>query len=117
MRLARQAQARRDGQRLERLRDRLQAGKPKPTALREHLARLQAALARGWANQPDRARLAGLAAHIGHLNPQAVLERGYSIARDAQGGVVRDSASLRGGETLALTFARGGANVRVESKA
>ena len=85
--------------------------------MRETLARLRAGLARAWARHPDRARLATLAAHLGHLNPRAVLERGYSITRDAQGQVVRDGAILKEGERLALTFARGEASARVESKA
>ena len=49
-----------------------------------------------------------------HLNPTAVLERGYAIARRADGSVVRDSATIRPGDPLELAFARGGASVRVE---
>jgi exodeoxyribonuclease VII large subunit len=47
------------------------------------------------------------------LNPQAVLERGYSIATDQRGNVVRDSASLKSGDTLDIRFARGSAQTRV----
>ena len=113
LRLARITQRERASQRLTRLRERLAAGKPNPDALREPLARLQTALARAWAGHPARLRLAALTAHLGHLNPQAVLERGYSITRDTRGRVVRDGAGLAEGERLDLTFAVGGASVRV----
>ncbi|MDO9224726.1 MAG: exodeoxyribonuclease VII large subunit [Pseudomonadota bacterium] len=117
LRLARLARVERARQRLVRQSERFQAAKPKPMALREQTARLQTALSRAWANHPDRNRLAALAAHLGHLNPQAVLERGYSITRDAQGKVIRDGAPLREGDMLELSFARGGASVRVAGKA
>ncbi len=108
--LSRQERAR---QRIEGLRGRLQHGKPDPSALRQQLGHLQAALARAWANHPDRRRLETLTADLAHLNPQAILERGYSITRNAQGQVVRDAALLATGETLDLTFAHGGVSARV----
>ena len=64
------------------------------TVLAEHLARLSLGLA--------------------HLDPTAVLERGYAIARRPDGSVVRTSAGLRNGDPLELSFARGAATVRVE---
>ena len=42
------------------------------------------------------AQLARLEAHLKHLNPQSVLERGYSITESAGGGIVRDAARLDG---------------------
>ncbi len=113
LRLARLAQFARAQQRVDRLNERLGAGKPNPAALREQVQRLQTTLARTWAGHPDRNRLATLTAHLGHLNPQAVLERGYSITRDAQGRVVREGALLKEDERLDLTFAHGGATARV----
>jgi len=113
LRLARLTQLERARQRINRLGERLTAGKPNPAALREPVQRLQAALTRAWGNHPDRNRLAALTAHLGHLNPQAVLERGYSITRDAQGRVVRDGTLLTEGERLDLAFAKGSASVRV----
>ena len=114
LRLAQALQRERGRQRIQRLSQRLAAGKPDFGGLRERVARLRAALPRAWAGRPERARLAALASHLGHLNPQAVLERGYSITRDSQGRVVRDGAGLGAGERLDLSFARGGAVVRVE---
>ena len=48
------------------------------------------------------------------LNPQRVLERGFSIVSGAGGRVVRDAATLAAGARLDLTLARGGASVVVE---
>jgi exodeoxyribonuclease VII large subunit len=60
------------------------------------------------------ARLDALARSLAHLDPRAVLERGYSIVRDAEGRIVRRSAGLAAGDLLDLTFAEGGAQTRVE---
>jgi len=59
------------------------------------------------------ARLVALDSHLKHLNPALVLERGYSIATDAAGAVVRDAAQLSGGDALKVTFARGSAETQV----
>jgi exodeoxyribonuclease VII large subunit len=61
------------------------------------------------------ARLASLEAHLKHLNPELVLERGYSIAVNAAGAVVHDAAQIAPGEELKLRFARGFANAEVKS--
>ena len=58
--------------------------------------------------------LAQLSLGLAHLDPSAVLERGYSITRKLDGSVVRSSAGLRAGDALELTFAQGAAAVRVE---
>ncbi|WIM06640.1 MAG: exodeoxyribonuclease VII large subunit [Candidatus Nitricoxidivorans perseverans] len=72
-----------------------------------HLAtRLTAACERRLQRQSG--RLERLAAGISALNPQAVLARGYAIARDARGRVVRDSRQIATDETLSLRFAKGG---------
>ncbi|MCC6608548.1 MAG: exodeoxyribonuclease VII large subunit [Burkholderiales bacterium] len=63
------------------------------------------------------ARLRQATGGLGQLDPKAVLGRGYAMALDAHGRVVRDGAGLRVGERLELTFGRGGAGVRVEDKA
>jgi len=55
-----------------------------------------------------------LDAHLKHLNPQSVLERGYSITEGADGAIVRDGSRLALEEEVKITFARGwvGAQVR-----
>ncbi len=61
------------------------------------------------------ARCASLRASLSHLDPAKVLERGYSIVQKADGAVVSDGAALAVGESVALRFARGGAEARIES--
>jgi exodeoxyribonuclease VII large subunit len=61
-----------------------------------------------------RQQLRGGAERLQALSPLAVLERGYSIARAADGTVIRDAGNLKIGDPLRLTFARGAAAVRVE---
>ncbi len=58
--------------------------------------------------------LARLSLGLAHLDPAAVLERGYAIVRRPDGSVVRASAGLRAGDALELSFAQGGATARVE---
>ena len=60
------------------------------------------------------ALLARVAAHLTHLNPQSVLERGYSITQDRQGHVVRDAARLSAGQGVRITFSKGWAEASVE---
>ena len=55
-------------------------------------------------------------AHLKHLNPQRVLERGYSITETETGTIVRDGSVLVIGEDVTITFARGGASAQVKRK-
>lgn len=57
--------------------------------------------------------LASLQARLRGLDPQQTLSRGYAIARDGKGGIVRDGTALRAGQGLHLQFAQGGADVEV----
>jgi exodeoxyribonuclease VII large subunit len=59
-------------------------------------------------------QLRGLEAHLKHLNPQSVLERGYSITETATGMIVRDSTVLAAGDDVQITFARGLAEAKVK---
>ena len=60
------------------------------------------------------ARLGKMRANLDHLNPQAVLERGYGIVAKTGGQIVRSSQQLAAGERLRLTLARGAAQTIVE---
>jgi exodeoxyribonuclease VII large subunit len=60
--------------------------------------------------------LARLDAHLKHLGPRSVLERGYSITETAEGRIVRDAARLATGQDVKLTFARGWAEAQVKRK-
>ena len=69
--------------------------------------RLRLAAARTHDLQMRSARATALAARLEALNPQAVLERGYAIAIDGSGAIVRDASSLSIGDTLGVQLARG----------
>ena len=62
------------------------------------------------------ARLKSMAAHLAHLNPQSVFERGYSMVETADGKIVRASSEVQLNEDVKLTFARGWARAKVKDK-
>ena len=102
--------------RLVRATQNLAAALPNFELLQHRIGRARRALRRA-----THERLAALEAgmerkalSLTHLNPNAVLARGYAIARKADGSVVRAGAELRPADPLELTFAHGGATVRVE---
>jgi exodeoxyribonuclease VII large subunit len=55
-----------------------------------------------------------LGTNLAHLDPNAVLKRGYSVVRDAAWRIVRQGPALTRGDLLDITFAEGGASARVE---
>jgi len=57
-----------------------------------------------------------LDAHLTHLNPQSVMERGYSITEGADGIIVRDGSRLALEEEVKITFARGWVGALVKRK-
>ncbi len=102
-------------QRLAHLDARLHQALPRPDRLRTRVQELARRLAGAFAaeQRQRRERVAVLATHLGHLNPSAVLERGYSIVRRADGRIVRDSRELAVDEAVELTLARGLAGARI----
>ncbi|MEX2317018.1 MAG: exodeoxyribonuclease VII large subunit [Pirellulales bacterium] len=56
-----------------------------------------------------------LAGKLESLSPVAVLERGYTVTTDEKGRVLRDSSSLRIGETIMTRFAKGTSTSKVET--
>lgn len=60
------------------------------------------------------ATLARLSASLTHLNPAAVLARGFSIVTDDAGRIVRDSQSLEPSQRITVSFQRGQADARIE---
>jgi exodeoxyribonuclease VII large subunit len=98
---------------------RLASLRPDPALPAGRLAALVARL-RGTAQRllaGGSARLQRAAQGLAHLDPDAVLQRGYAIAFDAAGTPVTDAAGLRVGDRLRLRLARGEADTRVESVA
>jgi exodeoxyribonuclease VII large subunit len=60
-----------------------------------------------------RARLDSLAAQLIHLSPLGILERGYAIVLDQQGGIVRDAQAAPVKSLLDVRLARGRLRARV----
>ncbi len=104
--------------RLRGLHQELRAARPDLAAMTTAARTLSQRLRSGAVNQLQglRAELKNLSAQLGHLNPGAVLERGYSIAETADGKFVRDAAQLRVNDDLRVTFARGAVRARVTGK-
>jgi len=61
--------------------------------------------------------LKSVASQLAQLNPQAVLERGYSLVETFGGRVVQDSAQVRRDDALKITFAKGWARAQVKDTA
>ncbi len=85
---------------------------------RQLLVQLAARLALAAARRMDQfdAQLARLKASLASLNPEAVLERGYSLTRNAQGEVLRDAAQAQVGERLTTTLAKGWLESEIRKK-
>ena len=84
---------------------------PGARAVERAAERLPVAAARSL--DARRTRVATLAQNLAHLNPRAVLTRGYAIVTAAGGAIVQDSRQLSAGERVALTFAQGEADATV----
>ena len=63
--------------------------------------------------QHGRERLALAAASLDALSPLGVLQRGYAIAQDASGKLVRDAAAVNVGDEVSVRLAKGKLNTRV----
>jgi exodeoxyribonuclease VII large subunit len=58
-----------------------------------------------------------LLARVVSLSPQAVLNRGYAVLWNGDGGLIRDADSVTGGEKLQVRVAHGEFSVRVDAAA
>jgi exodeoxyribonuclease VII large subunit len=89
---------------------------PEIDELSAKLARVSSQLRSAARNRIERtlAHCERLKASLGHLDPNEVLRRGYSVVRDASGLVVRQGSGVARGDLLDITFAEGGASARVE---
>lgn len=81
-------------------------------ARQQDLADRLARAAEHWLQQ-RRQRLDALSAHLQHLAPEAVLARGYSIARDAGGQILRSAAAVGAGDAVSVQLADGRLHTRV----
>jgi exodeoxyribonuclease VII large subunit len=85
-------------------------------AARQRTADLVDRGARAVGDRLERRRMALAAAHdsLRALSPTATLERGYAVARAADGRIVRDPATVAAGDPLQVIVARGTVETRVE---
>ena len=99
------------------LKHRLLLGRPETNAVARRLEALKTRLPAAY--QQTLARKSGdltrLNASLAHLNPNAVLERGYSIVTNAAGTILRNADSLEPNDSIAVCFASGRANATVTS--
>ena len=77
----------------------------KRAALAERQQKLETEFRRYLTNRHN--RWAQLAAILKERSPLAILNRGYSITRDAQGHIVRDASQVAVGDDLSIRLARG----------
>ena len=64
----------------------------------------------------QRDRLDRLRLQLEERSPPRVLERGYAIATDAAGNILRDAAQVAVGDTVALQLHRGRLTTEVKGK-
>ena len=97
---------------------RLQRSPPPIAHLRVQTAQCTHNLTRAIAHQLDFAirNMQRMDEHLFHLNPHAVLARGYSIVQNTQGEIVHDSTDLQLNETLDIQFAKGRVRAAVTHK-
>jgi exodeoxyribonuclease VII large subunit len=78
-------------------------------------AEARARLALAWRYRSERAaaEIKTLSQHLAHLDPHAVLQRGYSMVRDSSGRLVRNASALATGDLVDISFAQGGAEARI----
>jgi len=91
--------------------------RPQITPARQRLTNLQLRFeqaTREIVHQQER-KLISLGTSLRQLDPHGVLGRGYALARNASGTLIRDAAQLSVGQTLQLAFAHGTAHATVLS--
>lgn len=88
----------------ERLKQRAEQLESLRTRLRQTMARKL---------ELEAVHLQRLAQNLEHLAPQHVLNRGYSLVRNASGQLVTDARQLAVGERLSMQLAQGGADATV----
>jgi exodeoxyribonuclease VII large subunit len=83
------------------------------SSLAQQVSRMDAALARNLDIHGNRLKHAQVV--LGERNPLAILQRGYSITRDASGRIVRDARLLAAGNEISVRLARGELGATVQS--
>jgi exodeoxyribonuclease VII large subunit len=63
--------------------------------------------------QTKQHNLVRLSQNLQHLNPQAVLTRGYAFVQNSTGAIIASSAQLQAGDEVTLTFGAGSADATI----
>ena len=94
---------------LAQVRQRLVTQRPDTGSLARRTEQAAIRLAHAWATRhaARTATLARLADSLGHLNPMAVLGRGYAVVRDADGRIVRDAERMEPSAPIRVYLAHG----------
>lgn len=94
---------------IEVLRRRISANQPDMARNKRYQLELAARLVRAMHNRMQTLThsIAALAKQLSHLDPQAVLARGYSIAYTDQGKVLRDYRQVSSGDNMQVVLAHG----------
>jgi exodeoxyribonuclease VII large subunit len=89
---------------------------PDIASARQRAADLVDRGARAVDDRLERRRMSLRSAHdaLRALSPSATLERGYAVARTAEGGILRDATAISAGDPLQIIVARGTVDTRVE---
>jgi exodeoxyribonuclease VII large subunit len=104
-------------QRVARIGDRLTAAAPDVSRLRARVRSVGERLPRAGAGSMSSrtASLDRLATSLLHLDPAAVLDRGYAIVRDARGRILRAAAGAAVGDAIDIRLADGGVDAVVSA--
>jgi exodeoxyribonuclease VII large subunit len=86
---------------------------PRGRAMDAVAARLRAASQAGI--EAGHARLLRLEESLRHLDPMAVLSRGYAIVRDLDGRVIHQPGDVQPGEAIRVTLSRGALEATVDA--
>ncbi len=80
-----------------------------------HIEQLNLRLQTGFSKllQTQNQQLVRLAQNLSHLNPHAVLKRGYALVHTADGSLVRSNRQLTAGQHVELTLAEGRADAEI----
>lgn len=108
----------RDAQALARAEERMAAALPKSTqAARDDVARIEGRLARNGAVLTTRFENAFSlsAARLEDLSPLKTLSRGFAIARDGEGRIVKDASRMQVGDALDVTLSNGTLSCEVKN--
>lgn len=101
--------------RLTALRQRLTLVRPGTDIPGQHVAHLATRLQHAWQRQKNQrsSALATLAGSLEHLNPQAVLGRGYAVVKDDEGRIVRQAMHMEPSANIRVYLAHGRLNATV----